>query len=69
LDQLNHSARRNPALIKALARGRVWLDELITGRALSLQVLAKRDGITRRHIRRLIGLAFLGPELAPRTAS
>ena len=26
-------------------------------------VLAKRDGISRRYIRRLIGLAFLSPEL------
>jgi site-specific DNA recombinase len=30
---------------------------------LSLQTLAKRGGITRRYIRRLVGLAFLGPEL------
>jgi site-specific DNA recombinase len=29
----------------------------------SLQELAKRDGISRRYIRRLIGLAFLSPEL------
>src|SRR5262249_6118934 len=63
LDHQNHSARRDPALIKAIARGRVWLDELITGRARSLQALAERDGITRRYIRRLVGLAFLSPEL------
>jgi site-specific DNA recombinase len=63
LDQPNHSARRDPALIKALARGRAWFDELVTGRALSLQALAERDGITRRYIRRLVGLAFLSPEL------
>jgi DNA invertase Pin-like site-specific DNA recombinase len=63
LDHQNHSARRDPALIKAIARGRVWLDELITGRAGSLQALAERDGITRRYIRRLVGLAFLSPEL------
>jgi hypothetical protein len=63
LDQPNHSARRDPALIKAIARGRGWLDELATGHALSLQALAKRDGITRRYIRRLVGLAFLSPEL------
>src|SRR5215813_11701016 len=49
LDQPNHSARRDPALIKAIARGRAWFDELATGRALSLQALAKRDGITRRY--------------------
>ena len=63
LDQPNHSARRDPALIKAIARGRAWFDELATGRAPSLQALATRDGITRRYIRRLVGLAFLSPEL------
>ena len=63
LDQPNNSARRDPALIKAIARGRAWFDELATGRALSLQALAKRDAITRRYIRRLVGLALLSPEL------
>jgi hypothetical protein len=63
LDQQNGTARRDPALIKAIARGRAWFDEVVTGRALSLQALAERDGITRRYIRRLVGLAFLGPEL------
>jgi hypothetical protein len=63
LDQPNHSARRDPALIKAIARGHAWFDELATGRVLSLQALAERDGITPRYIRRLVGLAFLSPEL------
>ena len=62
-DQPSHSAKRDPALLKAIARGRAWFDELVTGRALSLQALAERDGITRRYIRRLVGLAFLSPEL------
>ena len=63
LDLPHNSARRDPTLIKAIARGRAWFDELATGRALSLQALAERDGITRRYIRRLVGLAFLSPEL------
>jgi hypothetical protein len=63
LDHPNHSAKSDPALIKAIARGRAWFDELTTGRVLSLQALAERDGITRRYIRRLVGLAFLSPEL------
>jgi hypothetical protein len=50
-----------PALIKALARGRAWFEELATGRARSLEELAKRDGISRREIRRLVGLAFSRP--------
>src|ERR1700736_5729757 len=63
LAQQNHSSRCDPALIKAIARGRAWFEELATGRARSLQELAQRDGISRRYIRRLIGLAFLSPEL------
>jgi hypothetical protein len=56
-------ARCDPALVKAIARGRAWFDELVTGRVRSLQELAKRDGISRRYIRRLVGLAFLSPQL------
>jgi len=61
--QQNPTARCDPALVKAIARGRAWFDELVTGRTRSLQELAKRDGISRRYIRRLVGLAFLSPRL------
>ena len=50
-------------LFRSIARGRAWFEELVSGRARSLQELAKRDGISRRYIRRLVGLAFLSPEL------
>ena len=63
LTQQDYGSRGNPALIKAIARGRAWFEELASGRARSLQELAKRDGITRRYIRRLVGLAFLSPQL------
>ena len=63
LAQRNHASKCDPALIKAIARGRTWFEELATGRARSLQDLAKRDGITRRYIRRLVDLAFLSPQL------
>jgi hypothetical protein len=63
LAQRNHSSRCDPALIKAIARGRTWFEELATGRARSLQDLARRDGISRRYIRRLLFLAFLSPDL------
>src|SRR6516162_682977 len=61
--QQNLTGRCDPALVKAIARGRAWFDELVTGRVRSLQELAKRDGISRRYIRRLVGLAFLRPQL------
>jgi site-specific DNA recombinase len=63
LAQRKRGSRCDPALIKAIARGRAWFEELATGRARSLQELAKREGITRRYIRRLLCLAFLSPEL------
>jgi DNA invertase Pin-like site-specific DNA recombinase len=63
LAQQNHSSRFDSALIRAIARGRAWFEELATGRARSLQELAKCNGISRRYIRRLVGLAFLSPAL------
>jgi DNA invertase Pin-like site-specific DNA recombinase len=63
LAQQNRLSTCDPALIKAIARGRAWFEELASGRARSLQDLAKRDGITRRYIRRLVDLAFLSPQL------
>ena len=59
----NESSRCNPTLIKGLARGRAWFEELAAGRARSLRELAERDGITRRYVRRLVDLAFLSPDL------
>src|SRR5206468_5026640 len=59
----NKSARLDPTLIKAIARGRAWFEELAAGRARSLRELAERDGITRRYVRRLVDLTFLSPEL------
>ncbi len=59
----NGSAKCDPALVKAIARGRAWFEELAAGRVRSLQELALRDGITRRYIRRLVDLAFLSPQL------
>ena len=59
----NERSRCDPTLIKAIARGRAWFEELAAGRARSLRELAERDGITRRYVRRLVDLAFLSPEL------
>ena len=57
------SPKCDPALIKAIARERLWFEELTAGRARSVHELAQREGITRRYIRRLVNLAFLSPQL------
>ncbi len=59
----NDRSRCDPTLIKAIARGRAWFEELAARRARTLRELAERDGITRRYVRRLVDLAFLSPEL------
>ena len=53
----NDRSKCDPTLIKAIARGRAWFEELAAGRARSLRELAERDGITRRYVRRLVDLA------------
>ena len=55
--------RPDPALIKALARGHLWFEDLATGRAASLRDIAKRDRITEGYVGRLIRLAFLAPSI------
>ncbi len=53
----------DPALLKALARARVWFDELASGRVRSLAEIARREGITRRYVERLARLAFVAPAI------
>jgi len=59
----NHPSGCDPALVKAIARGRAWFEKLATGRVRSLHDLAKCHGVSRRYIRRLVSLAFLSPQL------
>jgi site-specific DNA recombinase len=53
----------DPALVKAVARGHAWFDELVTGRAKSVNEIATREGLTPRYVSRLLDLAFLPPTL------
>jgi hypothetical protein len=54
-------ARPDTALIKAVARGHLWFQDLVTGKAASLRDIAKQEGITEGYVGRLIRLAFLAP--------
>jgi site-specific DNA recombinase len=51
------------ALIKAIARGRQWADELLNGRVESVAAIAKREGVLPNYVRRLTRLAFLSPRI------
>jgi site-specific DNA recombinase len=53
----------DPALLKAVARARVWFDELASGRARSLAEVARNEGIAKRYVERLSRLAFVAPAI------
>lgn len=55
--------RLDPALVKAIARGHRWFEDLVTGRAQSLAEIAKREKVTQRYVGRLLPLAFLAPDI------
>jgi site-specific DNA recombinase len=54
---------RRVRLISAIARGRRWLDEIITGSITDAEQLAKRERCTVRQINLTLSLAFLAPQL------
>ncbi len=50
-------------LLKAVARARRWSDDLLSGDVESVDALAKREGLDKRSVRRLIRLGFLSPRI------
>jgi DNA invertase Pin-like site-specific DNA recombinase len=50
-------------LVASIARGRRWLDEIVTGRAASVAGIAAREGCSVRKVNMTISLAFLAPDL------
>jgi site-specific DNA recombinase len=49
------------AILLAVAKARVWIDELASGRVRSFAEIARSEGRVERHIRLLAPLAFLPP--------
>jgi len=61
--------RVDPALVKAIVRGRQWFEDLASGRARSLREIAEAEGVTDRYVGHLIPLAFLAPDIVARILS
>jgi site-specific DNA recombinase len=53
----------DPALLKALARAKVWFEELASGRVRSLTDIARREKIAPRYVERLSRLSFVAPRI------
>jgi hypothetical protein len=66
--RLIHDSRReepstpDPTLIKAVARGHRWFEEMCTNN-LSAAALAKTEGVSALYILRMVRLAFLSPAI------
>jgi len=57
------AGKADPALIKAIARGRRWWSELETGAMPSIAAIARRDNVSPGHVGHLLPLAFLAPSI------
>jgi len=62
----NASCTTDQALLRAVARAHCWFDDLVSGRCGSMVEIARRDGVGKQYISRLMRLAFLAPEMVER---
>jgi site-specific DNA recombinase len=54
---------RRARLVSAIAKGRRWLDDVVSGRATSIIELCTREKCSVRQVNMTISLAFLAPDL------
>jgi site-specific DNA recombinase len=54
---------RRARLVSAIARGRRWLDEIVSGHITDVQQIATRQKCSVRQVNMTISLAFLAPDL------
>jgi site-specific DNA recombinase len=54
---------RRARLVSAIARGRRWLDDVVSGRVATVAELCAREKCTVRQVNMTISLAFLAPNL------
>jgi site-specific DNA recombinase len=54
---------RRARLVSAIARGRQWLDDVVSGRVTSVAELCAREKCSVRQVNLTISLAFLAPNL------
>jgi hypothetical protein len=54
---------RRLRLVSAIAKGRRWLDEIVSGSVIDAEQIAVREQSSVRHVNTTISLAFLAPDL------
>jgi ParB-like chromosome segregation protein Spo0J len=56
-------AERRAKQLRAIATGRKWLKELVEGKSLDIEAIAKREGRSARSMQMMISLAFVAPDI------
>jgi site-specific DNA recombinase len=50
-------------LLKGIAQGRLWLDQLIAGHIEGITALAAKQNVSEKTVRSTLSLAFLAPDI------
>lgn len=50
-------------LLKGIAQGRLWLDQLVEGQVQDTNALASKHGVSEKTVRSTLSLAFLAPDI------
>ena len=56
-------AETRATLVRSIAVGRRWLQEIVDGSSAGPDEIAARESCSRRHVMMMISLAFLAPDL------
>jgi DNA invertase Pin-like site-specific DNA recombinase len=56
-------AEARARLLDGIAKARLWVDELVSGKVTGIDVIANREGYSERSVRMTLNLAFLAPEI------
>jgi site-specific DNA recombinase len=57
------AGKADPALLRAMARAQRWFEEIATGRVKSSVEIARREGLQKGYLARLMRLAFVAPRI------
>jgi DNA invertase Pin-like site-specific DNA recombinase len=57
------AAKRDDSLVRFIARGRHWYRQITSGEMLSIQAIAKAEGVTERYVARVLRGSLLTPVL------
>jgi hypothetical protein len=60
------SPKTDQPLLSAVARAHCWFDDLVSGHCGSMVAIARREGVGKQYVSRLIRLAFLAPAIVER---